>query len=77
MVSVFFEKGYGVYISFYFWVCVVREVELGWVDIFFFEYFIEGNVIFDNFLDKIWNDLFVLSYVILGGDLFFVVLKGN
>ena len=76
-VSALLEKGYGVHISFYPWARAVREAELGRADILFPEYFIESNVISDNFLDKTRNDLLALSHAIPGGDLSFVALKGN
>ena len=71
------EKGYGVHISFYPWARAVREAELGRADILFPEYFIEDNVVSDNFLNKTRNDLLALSHAIPGGDLSFVALKGN
>ncbi|WP_082874072.1 MULTISPECIES: substrate-binding periplasmic protein [Pseudoalteromonas] len=76
-VSSLLEKGYGVQISFYPWARAVREAELGRADILFPEYFIEDDVISDNFLDKTRNDLLALSHAIPGGDLSFVALKGN
>ena len=71
------EKGYGVHISFYPWARALREAELGRADILFPEYFIEDNVVSDNFLNKTRNDLLALSHAIPGGDLSFVALKGN
>ena len=76
-VSSLLEKGYGVHISFYPWARAVREAELGRADILFPEYFIEDDVISDNFLDKTRNDLLALSHAIPGGDLSFVALKGT
>jgi len=76
-VSSLLEKGYGVQISFYPWARAVREAELGRADILFPEYFIEDDVISDNFLDKTRNDLLTLSHAIPGGDLSFVALKGT
>lgn len=71
------KKGYGVYIGFYPWARAVREAELGKADILFPEYFVEDDVISDNFLNQTRNNLLALSQPIPGGDLSFVTLKGN
>ncbi len=76
-ISSLLSSGYGVKISFLPWARAVREAEFGRADILFPEYFIEDDVISDNFVDKTHNDLLAFSDPVPGGDLALVTLEDN